>query len=156
LGRGRQLDQVPAPDQSVVGHQHQPHDRGYIAPHVSRFADHAANQARSAAPSQRLTVDTVTVSSRGAARWVRGHPWIYRSDVVESPADAGLVRVADTRGKFLGQALHSPRSEIRLRLLERSERVVDAAWWKEALAAALARRAVIDATAYRVVHGEGD
>ncbi|HLS47788.1 MAG TPA: hypothetical protein VK012_04670, partial [Gemmatimonadales bacterium] len=101
-------------------------------------------------------MDTVTVSSRGAARWVRGHPWIYRSDVVESPADAGLVRVADTRGKFLGQALHSPRSEIRLRLLERSERVVDAAWWKEALAAALARRAVIDATAYRVVHGEGD
>ena len=101
-------------------------------------------------------MDTVTVSSRGAARWVRGHPWIYRSDVVESPADAGLVRVADTRGKFLGQALHSPRSEIRLRLLERSERVVDATWWEEALAAALARRAVIDATAYRVVHGEGD
>ena len=96
------------------------------------------------------------VSSRGAERWVRGHPWIYRSDVIEAPDAPGLVRVQDARGKYLGQALHSPRSEIRLRLLERGDRPVDAAWWREAVGAALARRKGIDATAYRVVHGEGD
>lgn len=87
---------------------------------------------------------------------MRGHPWIYRSDVEAGPDHPGLVRVHDRRGKFLGQALWSPRSEIRLRLLERSERAVDAAWWRDQVAAALARRAGIDATAYRVIHGEGD
>jgi 23S rRNA (cytosine1962-C5)-methyltransferase len=96
------------------------------------------------------------VSPRGAERWVRGHPWIYRSDVIEAPDLPGLVRVRDSRGKFLGQALLSPRSELRLRLLERSERAVDAGWWKAAIEGALGRRRGIDATAYRVVHGEGD
>ncbi|HEU4801518.1 MAG TPA: class I SAM-dependent rRNA methyltransferase [Gemmatimonadales bacterium] len=100
--------------------------------------------------------DGATVNARGAARWTRGHPWIFRSDVISAPDQPGLVRVIDDRGRFLGQALHSPRSEIRLRLLERSERKVDAAWWKEALGAAAARRGHIDATAYRLVHGEGD
>jgi 23S rRNA (cytosine1962-C5)-methyltransferase len=96
------------------------------------------------------------VSARGAERWTRGHPWIFRSDVESAPEAPGLVAVVDPRGKFLGQALLSPRSEIRLRLLERTERPVDRAWWREKLAAALARRAGIDATAYRVVHAEGD
>ncbi len=100
--------------------------------------------------------EVARVSARGAERWVRGHPWIYRSDVIEAPDAPGLVRVHDARGKFLGQALHSPRSEIRLRLLERSDRPVDAAWWHEAIGAAFARRQGIDATAYRIVHGEGD
>lgn len=96
------------------------------------------------------------VSPRGAERWVRGHPWIYRSDVIEAPDAPGVVRVRDSRGKFLGQALLSPRSEIRLRLLERTERAVDAGWWQAAIEGALVRRRGIDATAYRVVHGEGD
>ncbi len=98
----------------------------------------------------------VRVTARGAERWVRGHPWIYRSDVRDRPAAPGLVRVRDPRGRFIGQALYSPRSEIRLRLLERTDRPVDGGWWRERLAAALARRAGIDATAYRVVHAEGD
>jgi 23S rRNA (cytosine1962-C5)-methyltransferase len=101
-------------------------------------------------------VTPVRVTARGAERWARGHPWIYRSDVQEDRAPAGLVPVHDPRGRFIGQALHSPASEIRLRLLKRSERPVDAAWWRERLAAAAARRAGIDATAYRLVHGEAD
>lgn len=96
------------------------------------------------------------VTARGAERWVRGHPWIYRSDVERHPAEPGLVRVEDPRGRFMGQALLSPASEIRLRLLERTERAVDAAWWRERIALAAARRAGIDATAWRMVHGEGD
>lgn len=96
------------------------------------------------------------VSSRGAERWVRGHPWIYRSDVDRHPDEPGVVRVEDPRGRFIGQGLLSPGSEIRLRLLERSERPVDATWWRERISAAAARRAAIDATACRLVHGEGD
>ncbi|HEX6644015.1 MAG TPA: class I SAM-dependent rRNA methyltransferase [Gemmatimonadales bacterium] len=101
-------------------------------------------------------MDAARVTARGAERWVRGHPWIYRSDVTEAPGAPGLVRVFDPRGKPIGQALHSPRSEIRLRLLERGDRPVDRAWWSDAIRAALRRRAGIDATAWRVVHGEGD
>lgn len=96
------------------------------------------------------------VTSRGAERWVRGHPWIFRSEVTGAPDSPGLVRVQDPRGRFIGQALHSPRSEIRLRLLERTDRTLDTTWWSEQFRAAAGRRAGIDATAYRLVHGEGD
>jgi 23S rRNA (cytosine1962-C5)-methyltransferase len=64
--------------------------------------------------------------------------------------------VLDRRGKFLGTALYSPRSEIRLRLLTLEDRSIDADWWPQRLSACLTRRAGIDATAMRLVHGEGD
>jgi 23S rRNA (cytosine1962-C5)-methyltransferase len=101
-------------------------------------------------------VSVLRVTARGAERWVRGHPWIYRSDVQDEPSAPGLVQVHDPRGRFIGQALYSPRSEIRLRLLERTERAVDTAWWREHLSRSGDRRAGIDATAFRLVHGEGD
>ena len=96
------------------------------------------------------------VTPRGAERWVRGHPWIYRSEVLDGPAEPGVVQVHDPRGRFIGQALYSPKSEIRLRLLERTDRAIDDRWWVEHLTACAARRSGIDASAYRVVHGEGD
>ncbi len=98
----------------------------------------------------------IRVTPRGAARWAGGHPWIYRSDTIDHPSGAGLVPVFDRRGKFLGQALYSPASEISLRLIEPTERCVNAAWWRDRIQACNARRAAIDATAFRVVHGEGD
>ena len=109
--------------------------------------------------TRRTTVDepTATVSGRGAARWARGHPWIYRSDVAERPsAPAGAVRVLDPRGRLLGSALWSPSSEISLRMLTRDDRPIDAAFWSERIGEAVARRRGIDATAWRAVHGEGD
>jgi 23S rRNA (cytosine1962-C5)-methyltransferase len=96
------------------------------------------------------------VTARGAERWVRGHPWIYRSEVLEGPSEPGLVQVKDPRGRFIGQALYSPRSEIRLRLLERSDRPIDQDWWRDRLSRSAAVRAGVDATAYRLVYGEGD
>ena len=101
-------------------------------------------------------MSAVRVTARGAERWVRGHPWIYRSEVSPTDVPAGLVPVEDPRGRFIGQALHSPTSEIRLRLLERTTRTVDATWWRERLGGSIRRRDGIDATAYRLVHGEGD
>jgi len=102
-------------------------------------------------------VRTVIVSAKGAARWQAGHPWIYRTDVYDEPGDTpGIVAVTDRRGRHLGQALYSPKSEIRLRLLTRGREAIDAAWWGERIAAAAARRAELAATAFRVVHAEGD
>ena len=100
---------------------------------------------------------TVKVTARGAERWKQGHPWIYRSDVAEEPdKNPGIVPVTDRKGKFLGQALYSPSSEIRLRLLTRSNESIDAQWWTARISAAAARRNGIAASAWRVVHGEAD
>lgn len=99
----------------------------------------------------------VKVTARGAERWKQGHPWIYRSDVAEEPDKTpGIVPVTDRKGKFLGQALYSPRSEIRLRLLTRGQEPIVAQWWTERIAAAARRRNGIAASAWRVVHAEGD
>ena len=65
----------------------------------------------------------VVVNRRGEARIERGHPWVFRSDIVkEGGATPGaLVRVAGPRGRPLGFAFWSSQSEIRLRMVERSE-----------------------------------
>ena len=100
---------------------------------------------------------TVKVTARGAERWKQGHPWIYRSDVAEEPEKKpGIVHVTDRKGKFLGQALYSPSSEIRVRLLTRGIEPIDATWWTKHIGDAAERRAGISATAWRAVHAEGD
>jgi len=104
--------------------------------------------------------ESATVSQRGAQRWARGHPWIFKSDVRKRPsAPAGAVRVRDDRGRWLGTALWSPSSEISLRLLDPDpDVVINADWWYGRLSRAVARRAGLEAatTGYRLVHAEGD
>ncbi len=105
-----------------------------------------------------MTDCAVTISSRGAKRWRGGHPWIYRSDVDDAALPPDIVRVCDERGRFLGCALWSPSSEIRLRFLTGADVSIDRSWWESAIQRAADRRynLGIDATAYRVVHGEAD
>jgi 23S rRNA (cytosine1962-C5)-methyltransferase len=67
--------------------------------------------------------------------------------------------VRDARGKPLGVALWSPKSEISLRLLDRDFGArIDAAWWQQRILGCARRREPIrtDANAYRLVHGEAD
>ena len=104
---------------------------------------------------------TVRISPRGEDRVRSGHPWIYRSDVrdVEDGASAGaVVRVLGAKERPLGHALFSDQSQIVLRMVSRGEAAVDAVFWRARLEAALAFRASLglDATAYRLVHGEAD
>ncbi len=100
------------------------------------------------------------VSARGAKRLAAGHPWIFRSDLVEPPSlAAGPTRVVDQRGHALGWAWWSPASEIALRRVERDNAaVIDGAWWRTRLSRAIARRAPLASAtnACRLVHGEGD
>jgi len=103
------------------------------------------------------TADAVKVTARGAERWKQGHPWIYRSDVAAEPEKTpGIVSVTDRRGKFLGRALYSPSSEIRLRLLTRADEPIDSRWWMQRIGDAVRRRNGINATAWRAVHAEAD
>jgi Predicted SAM-dependent methyltransferases len=100
------------------------------------------------------------VNAKGARRWKSGHPWIYRTDVTERPlVEAGAVLVHDNRGKPLGWALWSPRSEISFRLLDGDpSAVIDQAWWDGRIASSIARRATLDdhTNAFRLIHGEAD
>ncbi|MBD0326767.1 MAG: class I SAM-dependent rRNA methyltransferase [Pyrinomonadaceae bacterium] len=104
--------------------------------------------------------DTVTIKQKGAERARSGHLWIYRSDVSDAKQAEGgsIVRVVDERGRFVGQALWSDRSEISLRLLTLRDETIDREWWRNRLRAAAARRARIatEANAYRLVYSEGD
>lgn len=103
--------------------------------------------------------DIARVSRRGANRWFSGHPWIYRSDVLQAPAGpAGAVHVMDERGDFLGTALWSPTSQISLRMLTDDDQPIDDVFWRERVTAAVAYRdsLKIDASAYRLLHGEAD
>ena len=101
----------------------------------------------------------VSISPRGEARLRHGHPWIYRSDVDAGGAAGGdVVTVRGARDRVLGQAFFSDRSQIALRMVTRDDRPVDEAFWRARLEAAMGFRATlgIDATAYRLVHGEAD
>jgi len=110
-----------------------------------------------AARPEGRTADAVKVTARGAERWKQGHPWIYRSDVAAEPEKTpGIVPVTDRKGKFLGRALYSPRSEIRLRLLTRADEPIDSQWWTKRIGDAVRRRNGINATAWRAVHAEAD
>ena len=104
--------------------------------------------------------DLAVVSAKGARRWQLGHPWIYRSDVVERPAaPAGAGRVQDQRGKPIGVALWSPASELSIRKEDRPPGAeLDDAWWRKRIGAAVERRRELSsvATAYRLIHGEAD
>jgi 23S rRNA (cytosine1962-C5)-methyltransferase len=104
-------------------------------------------------------IPTVVISARGEQRLLGGHPWIYRADVADARAAAGdIVQVRSPRGQTLGSALFSDRSQITLRMLTYGESLADEALLRRRLDAAIAFRdsLAIDATAYRLVHGEAD
>jgi 23S rRNA (cytosine1962-C5)-methyltransferase len=104
-------------------------------------------------------IPTAIITARGEERLRSGHPWIYRSDVVDVAAAAGdVVEVRSHRQRLLGRALFSDQSQITLRVVSRDDVPVDDAFWRARLRSAIAFREslAIDGTAYRLVHGEAD
>ena len=103
--------------------------------------------------------DHVTISSRGVDRLRSGHLWVYRSDVRHASAESGaVVRVTDERGRFLGRAFYSDKSQIAIRLLTREDVPADRAFFRERLERAAAYRRIIvqNSDACRLVYGESD
>jgi 23S rRNA (cytosine1962-C5)-methyltransferase len=102
----------------------------------------------------------VTITRRGAERAREGHLWIYRSDVRDDNDTQGgsVVRVRDERGRAVGQAFYSARSEIALRMLAARDEMIDREWWRARLRAAASRRAGLEreSEAFRLVYSEGD
>ena len=106
-----------------------------------------------------MSQSSVIVSARGEERVRSGHPWIYRADIVDVHADAGdIVEVIGPRRRRIGNALFSDRSQILLRMLTVGEKLADGSLIRTRIEAAIRFRAslALDASAYRVVHGEAD
>ena len=102
---------------------------------------------------------SVVISARGAERLQTGHPWIYRADVVDVQADGGdIVAVRGPRGRTVAQALYSSRSQIALRVLSYGDEPADLPLIRRRIESAIAFRGTltVDATAYRLIHGEAD
>ncbi len=103
---------------------------------------------------------TAIVNAKGEDRIRSGHPWIYRSDVMDvADVEPGIVvSVRGPRNRELGHALFSDQSQITLRMIARDDRPIDLAFWRDRLECAIGFREIleIDATAYRLVHGEAD
>lgn len=122
---------------------------------------------------------TVTLTPRGVERAKSGHLWIYRSDLADVQAAGGdVVQVVGPRGRPVGEAFYSDRSQIAIRLVTQSGAgakvagkagketapgavagaAASGALWRHRLEQAIEFRESlkIDATAYRLVHGEGD
>ncbi|MDE3197224.1 MAG: class I SAM-dependent rRNA methyltransferase [Acidobacteriota bacterium] len=99
----------------------------------------------------------VRITRKGVDRFRSGHPWIFRSDVLDigTAGRGDLVRVVDNRDQALGLAHFSSSSQITLRMLAGRGEEVDLA---ERIASAELFRAsvVTDSTAYRLVHAEAD
>jgi 23S rRNA (cytosine1962-C5)-methyltransferase len=101
----------------------------------------------------------VVISARGEERVRSRHPWIYRSDVVDVHAGGGdIVEVIGPRRRRIGSALFSDQSQISLRVLTVGENVADESLFRTRIEAAIRVRESLglDASAYRVVHGEAD
>lgn len=102
----------------------------------------------------------VVLTAKGETRIRHGHPWVYRSDVadVHRVEPGAVVDVYGPRQRLLGRALFSDRSQITIRMIATGEMPIDEAFWRARLGRAIAFRQSlnINATAYRLVHGEGD
>ncbi len=107
-----------------------------------------------------MTEPVVTIAQRGADRLLAGHLWVYRSDIrsAESAEAGDAVRVSDERGRFLGKAFYSTRSQIALRLLTREEIPIDRAFFATRIeAAARFRETIVNQTqVFRLIYGESD
>ncbi|MBL8378365.1 MAG: class I SAM-dependent rRNA methyltransferase [Burkholderiales bacterium] len=91
----------------------------------------------------------------------RRHPWVFSGAVERAegaPAPGATIVVRASDGQPLGLAAYSPHSQIRARMwsFAAGERI-DADWFRQRIAAAVARRAGLDpAAGVRLVHAEAD
>lgn len=102
----------------------------------------------------------VRINRRGAERVQLGHPWVFRSDIMNAGGAAAgqVVRVLDGRNNRLGAAHYSSSSQIALRMLPREVPVTDTAFFRRLITRAQKYRdqVVHDTESYRLVHAEAD
>ncbi|HEY0479107.1 MAG TPA: class I SAM-dependent methyltransferase [Kofleriaceae bacterium] len=89
------------------------------------------------------------------------HPWIFRGHMSSAASvlrDGELLRLVDGGNRTIGYGLYEATGAIAIRMLRRGPAPPDAAWLRDRLVAAIARRAELATRtdALRLVHGESD
>jgi 23S rRNA (cytosine1962-C5)-methyltransferase len=110
----------------------------------------------------------VRVTPDALRRIKAGHPWLFEGSirsVSHDGAPGDLAVVFDDDRNFVAVGLWDPSSPIRLKVLHQGKpTMIDPAWFRSRIEAALARRAPLvsppagspPTTGYRVIHGEND
>ncbi len=106
----------------------------------------------------------ITITSKGEAALVGGHPWVYEGEVtgLSGPvSDGQLVDVISRRGSWLGCGFFNSRSRIRVRVLSRNPNDrFDRAFWGRRIQYAWDYRKTVmgpeDSRCCRVIFGEAD
>ena len=106
----------------------------------------------------------ITITSKGEAALVGGHPWVYEGEVtgLSGPvSDGQLVDVISRRGSWLGCDFFNSRSRIRVRVLSRNPNDrFDRAFWRRRIQYAWDYRKTVmgpeDSRCCRVIFGEAD
>ncbi len=104
---------------------------------------------------------SVLLRRQGHQPLLRGHPWIYQTDVEETEGASEKGSVVDLYGalrRFLGRGYINADSQIVVRLLTREAESINADFFRRRIAAAIAcrQRLAIRSTGIRVVHAEAD
>lgn len=107
----------------------------------------------------------IHLTARGAARLKAGHVWVYRSDIKEPKeklAPGTLVAVLDEKGRILGDAFYSTKSQIAIRMFAAGreetppEDLADMVSNRVAAAIAYRDEIVRDSESCRLVFSEAD
>lgn len=105
-----------------------------------------------------------TVTPKAEAALLRGHPWVYDAEILETEGETEngqLVDVLSKKGRYLGTGFLSIHSKIRVRLLSRNANDrFDAAFWERKLRWAWEYRKTVmseaDLNCCRIIFGEAD
>ena len=105
-----------------------------------------------------------TVTPKAEAAILRGHPWVYDTEVLSvdgTPENGKLVDIVSKKGRYLGTGFLSELSKIRVRLISRNanDRFDEAFWQRKLRWAWDYRKSVMDEAdldACRVIFGEAD
>lgn len=104
-------------------------------------------------------MEEIEINSRGLRRVLARHPWVYRSDVIETPKQAGIYRIRSGR-QALGWAFVNPLSEITVRFFSFKPAADPMQeFWAQLERAIALRRPFIEADpegGYRLISSEGD
>jgi len=101
----------------------------------------------------------VKINRKGVRRVRSGHPWVFKSDLLEIDAAGGsIVSVTDEFGNFIGKAFYSDSSEISIRVFSWEDATIDRHFWHERLSESISRRGPADerSDSFRLVNGESD
>ena len=106
----------------------------------------------------------ITITPKGESSLLKGHPWVYETEVSAIDGDVkdgDLVDVRSRKGSYLGTGFYNSHSLIRVRLVSRNanDRFDEAFWGRRVQYAWDYRKTVMgqqDSRCCRIIFGEAD